>query len=239
MKNLWKKVLSRLPDKISTQNIKTWIEPIRPVEMDSSTFRVEVPNKFIKDWIKDNYRQIISETIFEVTGNQLKLEININKNIKKSAEPENQVKSKEIIEKTEKPKLDIPKEEMEFSNLNPSYTFDSFVSGPSNQFAHAAALAVSNNPATTYNPLFIYGGVGLGKTHIIHAIGNEILKTDKSMKVCYYSSEKFTNELINSLRHAKMDDFRNKFRSIDILLIDDIQFIAGKKKYPRRIFSYL
>ncbi len=236
MKNLWKKVLNRLPDKISTQNIKTWIEPIKPVNMDKSILKIEVPNKFIKDWIKDNYRQIICETIFEITGEKIKLDIDINKTIKKQSETETITLAVDLPEKIEKSKKETPKEEMEFSNLNPSYTFESFVSGPSNQFAHAAALAVSNNPATTYNPLFIYGGVGLGKTHIIHAIGNEILKNKSSIRVCYYSSEKFTNELINSLRHAKMDDFRNKFRSIDILLIDDIQFIAGKKSTQEEFF---
>ncbi len=236
MKILWKKVLERLPDKISTQNIKTWIEPVRPISLNNSTLKLEVPNKFIKDWIKDNYKKIICETIFEITGEEIKLDININKAIKKSVEIEPQVQVKEVISKPEITKTETKKEDLEFSNLNPSYTFDSFVSGPSNQFAHAAAQAVSNNPATTYNPLFIYGGVGLGKTHIIHAIGNEILKNNSAMKVCYYSSEKFTNELINSLRHAKMDDFRNKFRSIDILLIDDIQFIAGKKSTQEEFF---
>ena len=236
MKTLWKKVLERLPDKISTQNIKTWIEPVRPISLNNSTLKLEVPNKFIKDWIKDNYKKIICETIFEITGEEVKLDININKTIKKSPEIEPQVQIKDVISKPEINKTETKKEDLEFSNLNPSYTFDSFVSGPSNQFAHAAALAVSNNPATTYNPLFIYGGVGLGKTHIIHAIGNEILKNNNAMKVCYYSSEKFTNELINSLRHAKMDDFRNKFRSIDILLIDDIQFIAGKKSTQEEFF---
>ncbi len=236
MKILWKKVLERLPDKISTQNIKTWIEPVRPISLNNSTLKLEVPNKFIKDWIKDNYKKIICETIFEITGEEIKLDININKAIKKSVEIEPQVQVKEVINKPEITKTETKQEDLEYSNLNPSYTFDSFVSGPSNQFAHAAAQAVSNNPATTYNPLFIYGGVGLGKTHIIHAIGNEILKNNSAMKVCYYSSEKFTNELINSLRHAKMDDFRNKFRSIDILLIDDIQFIAGKKSTQEEFF---
>ena len=236
MKNLWKKVLNRLPDKISTQNIKTWIEPVEPIKMDNSTLQIEVPNKFIKDWIKDNYKQLICETIFEITGEQVKLDININKLKKKLSDPEPQITPQEPVYKKEKTKHETKKEDIEFSNLNPTYTFDSFVSGPSNQFAHAAALAVSNNPATTYNPLFIYGGVGLGKTHIIHAIGNEILKNNSATKVCYYSSEKFTNELINSLRHAKMDDFRNKFRSIDILLIDDIQFIAGKKSTQEEFF---
>ena len=121
-------------------------------------------------------------------------------------------------------------------NLNPKYTFNEFVSGSSNQFASAAAMAVANNPATTYNPLFIYGGVGLGKTHLINAIGNKILRDNPSMKVCYYTSEKFMNELINSLRYAKMDEFRNKFRTMDVLLIDDVQFIAGKERTQEEFF---
>lgn len=121
-------------------------------------------------------------------------------------------------------------------NLNIRYTFESFVLGSSNQFASAAAMAVANNPATTYNPLFIYGGVGLGKTHLVNAIGNAILKNNPEMKVCYYTSEKFMNELINSLRYAKMDEFRNKFRSMDVLLIDDVQFIAGKERTQEEFF---
>jgi chromosomal replication initiator protein len=122
------------------------------------------------------------------------------------------------------------------NNLNPKYTFDEFVSGSSNQFAFAAAMAVANNPATTYNPLFVYGGVGLGKTHLINAVGNAVLKKNPEMKVCYYTSEKFMNELINSLRYAKMDEFRNKFRSMDVLLIDDVQFIAGKERTQEEFF---
>jgi chromosomal replication initiator protein len=121
-------------------------------------------------------------------------------------------------------------------NLNRKYTFGEFVAGSSNQFAVAAAMAVANNPATTYNPLFIYGGVGLGKTHLINAIGNFILSSNREMKVCYYTSEKFMNELINSLRYAKMDEFRNKFRSMDVLLIDDVQFIAGKERTQEEFF---
>ncbi len=233
MKNLWEKTLKKLQEKISDQNITTWIAPIRPVSVNDTSLKLEVPNKFIKDWIKENYLQTIKESIFEITDKNLKIDIAINKNIKNISE------KTEESEKTKKqePKIkEIKNDEIELSNLNPNYTFESFVSGPSNQFAHAAALAVSNNPATTYNPLFIYGGVGLGKTHIIHAIGNEILKKNNSVKVCYYSSEKFTNELINSLRHAKMDEFRDKFRSIDILLIDDIQFIAGKKSTQEEFF---
>ncbi len=233
MKNIWEKTVDKLKSKISDQNINTWIKPIQTKEISDDHIILEVPNKFIKDWVKENYNQIICETLYEISKTNFNIEIQINRNLKNK-----EIKTqKEPLEETFKNVENKSKNEFfETSNINPNYTFKTFVSGPSNQFAHAAALAVSNNPATTYNPLFIYGGVGLGKTHIIHAIGNEVLKKNNNIKVCYYSSEKFTNELINSLRHAKMDEFRNKFRSIDILLIDDIQFIAGKKSTQEEFF---
>ena len=228
MKKIWQDALEILETKISEQNISTWIKPIYPVRLVGNVLTIEVPNKFIKDWIKDNYRKIIEETLSQVGTLNYLIDIKINKKrgSKKTEEAPNI--NVEIKKETRK-KEDLP-------NINPKYTFDTFVSGTSNQFAHAAAMAVSKNPATTYNPLFIYGGVGLGKTHLINAIGNEIYKNNDSTKICYYSSEKFTNELINSLRHAKMNEFRNKFRSIDILLIDDIQFIAGKKSTQEEFF---
>lgn len=232
MNKIWNKTIAKLKEKISEQNINTWIKPIILIEIKNNIIEAEVPNKFIKDWIKENYKKLIEEAFSDQGYKNHKLNISINKNIKKT-----------IIETEKEQIIEVKKfnkekniNEIEVPNINPKYTFDTFVSGSSNQFAHAAALAVSNNPATTYNPLFIYGGVGLGKTHIIHAIGNQILSDNKNMKICYYSSEKFTNELINSLRHAKMDEFRNKFRSIDILLIDDIQFIAGKKSTQEEFF---
>ena len=126
------------------------------------------------------------------------------------------------------------------STLNPKYTFDSFVVGNNNRFAHAAALAVAEAPATAYNPLFIYGGVGLGKTHLMHAIANEILLNNRNANIVYVTSEKFTNQLVNAIKDAKMEMFRNKYRqNIDVLLIDDIQFIAGKEQYTRRIFPHI
>ena len=228
METVWSEALEVLKSKISEQNISTWIKPIQPVKITGNLLTVEVPNKFIKDWILDNYKRVIEETLSSVGTFNYTIDIKINEKIKTK-------KTKKPLEiKIEKKSATIKKEFL--PNINPKYTFDSFVSGTSNQFAHAAAMAVSNNPATTYNPLFIYGGVGLGKTHLINAIGNAIHKNNSNTKICYYSSEKFTNELINSLRHAKMDEFRNKFRSIDILLIDDIQFIAGKKSTQEEFF---
>ena len=228
MKKLWEKSLEKIREKTSEQNFNTWIKPIQVLNIEENIINAAVPNKFIKDWLVENYKSLIEEIFSELGYLNYKLNISINSRMKR--DPDKVDEEIRIIEPREK------NEEIELSNINPKYTFDTFVSGPSNQFAHAAAQAVSNNPATTYNPLLICGGVGLGKTHIIHAIGNEILKNNKKMKVCYYSSEKFTNELINSLRHAKMDAFREKFRSIDILLIDDIQFIAGKKSTQEEFF---
>ncbi|MEE4255006.1 MAG: chromosomal replication initiator protein DnaA [Desulfuromusa sp.] len=229
MNLIWSKTLEKLKNKISEQNFTTWIEPINPIKIIGNQLNVEVPNKFIKDWINDNYKNDIEKTLSDVGTVNYELNIIINKkSVNKKSKKVEPIK----IENT----TNLHKKNEDIPNLNSKYTFETFVAGTSNQFAHAAAMAVSNNPATTYNPLFIYGGVGLGKTHLINAIGNEIYKRDSNTKICYYSSEKFTNELINSLRHAKMNEFRNKFRSIDILLIDDIQFIAGKKSTQEEFF---
>ncbi|PLX87762.1 MAG: chromosomal replication initiator protein DnaA [Desulfuromonas sp.] len=234
MQHLWTKTVDLLEKRLSPHNFSTWIKPLVFVDIEKDIVNLEVPNRFISDWVKDNYRSLLEETLSDIGAANYKIKIKINekstKNIIKKNEKK-QVEKKKVISKKE-----IPVQENHFQNLNKKYTFESFVSGPSNQFAHAAAMAVANNPATTYNPLFIYGGVGLGKTHIVHAIGNEIISKNKNIKVCYYSSEKFMNELINSLRYAKMDDFRNKFRSMDVLLIDDIQFLAGKERTQEEFF---
>ncbi len=233
MKQIWLDTIRELKTSIGEQNVKTWIEPLKFIEKENELIVLEAPNKFIKDWFIDNYKNTVIKQLSNNIGSNIDIRIEINKKIKENQVIEENKKVEEsIIEKKEL----LEKKAITISNVNSRYTFDTFVSGPSNQFAHAAAMAVAKNPATTYNPLFIYGGVGLGKTHIIHSIGNEILKTNKNLKVTYYSSEKFTNELINSLRHGKMDEFRRKFRSIDILLIDDIQFIAGKKSTQEEFF---
>ena len=234
MDRLWLETMAHLEKQLSPHNFSTWLKPLTFVAVDKDKVTVEVPNRFFLDWINENYRALLEKTLSELGAANYQLNININA-----------TNEKKPVEKTEEKRSEIKREtvqqqpqtrENHFQNLNKKYTFESFVSGPSNQFAHAAAMAVANNPATTYNPLFIYGGVGLGKTHIVHAIGNEIISKNRDTKVCYYSSEKFMNELINSLRYAKMDDFRNKFRSMDVLLIDDIQFLAGKERTQEEFF---
>ncbi len=190
---------------------------------------LKVPNRFFKDWINEHYVSQIKEVFSLFMGKPCHLQFQI-KN-EKGHEKEVMViphsrKEPEIV-----PSLG--------TNFNPKYTFENFVVGASNQFAHAACLAVANMPAKNYNPLFLYGGVGLGKTHLLHAIGNHIIQhrvIPEVKKICYLSAEEFTNELINSLRFEKMDEFRNKFRKMDILLIDDIQFIAGKERTEAEFF---
>jgi len=227
--NKWSKILEILEKETSQQNFSTWLKPIKFKNIDSTNINIAVNNKFFSDWIRENYKERI-ERIYETKyGEKKYLVINIEeirKEITKKNKNNNEIKSKKPIE------ISVNT----FTNINNKYLFNNFVCGPSNQFAHAASLAVANNPATTYNPLFIYGGVGLGKTHLIHAIGNEIIKNNKKFKVSYYSSEKFMNELVNCIRYGKMEEFRTKFRNMDVLLIDDIQFIAGKERTQEEFF---
>ncbi|PLX97696.1 MAG: chromosomal replication initiator protein DnaA [Desulfuromonas sp.] len=229
---IWNKTLDKLELSLNPQHFATWIKPIELVDIKADTVKLQVPNRFFLDWIRENYFQMIRETLSTIGSVEYNLEFNISansseNNIKNSNKEEQPVPAK---------KFSPPLNRNQSININPKYTFDEFVTGSSNQFAYAAAMAVANNPATTYNPLFVYGGVGLGKTHLVNAIGNEILKNDPQMSICYYTSEKFMNELINSLRYNKMDEFRNKFRTMDVLMIDDIQFIAGKERTQEEFF---
>lgn len=232
----WLDCLSTLEKKISPQNFSTWIKPIHFKEMVGNLIYLEVPNRFIRDWISENYQELIEQIMSQSIDDKCLIKLEISSNHKIQA---NDITADVTTQTTSKVLEEIPKLTEKNSAglyLNDKYTFADFVPGSSNQFAYAAAMAVANNPATTYNPLFIYGGVGLGKTHIINAIGNEIINKNNKLKVCYYSSEKFMNELINCLRYAKMDEFRQKFRSMDVLLIDDVQFIAGKERTQEEFF---
>ncbi len=236
MNRLWQETLAQLEKSLNPQHYATWIRPIRLIGMDKDLVSLEVPNRFVLDWVRDHYAELLRSTISRVGAVEYRLQFQI--------APRGSARDLPTPKEEPVRPLVVPMEEgteggkkwLGPLNLNPKYTFEEFVSGSSNQFAFAAAMAVANNPATTYNPLFIYGGVGLGKTHLVNAVGNAIHKKNPEMRVCYYTSEKFMNELINSLRYAKMDEFRNKFRSMDVLLIDDVQFIAGKERTQEEFF---
>jgi chromosomal replication initiator protein len=231
MNRLWEETLLHLEQTLPPQHFSTWIKPIRLIGIEKDLVHLEVPNRFVLDWIRDHYSQIIQDALSRIGAVSYRLQYSL---ISKSGITPTLTAPETPIIRT--PTTPGNNQWNSNGSLNPKYTFEEFVSGSSNQFAFAAAMAVANNPATTYNPLFIYGGVGLGKTHLVNAIGHTILKKNSQMRVCYYTSEKFMNELINSLRYAKMDEFRNKFRSMDVLLIDDVQFIAGKERTQEEFF---
>ena len=225
MEDLWSKVVDSLKERVGQQNFDIWIKPIHLIAMVGESVELEVPNRFFKDWIQDHYSSHIKEALSFLTQKPCLLKFRI-RNEKDFSPPP--LQTNDLL--TTPPFQTI---------FNPKYTFDNFVVGASNQFANAACLAVANSPAKNYNPLFIYGGVGLGKTHLLHAIGNHLLQhrvLPDSKKICYITSEEFTNEVINSIRYERMDEFRNKYRKMDILLIDDIQFIAGKDRTQAEFF---
>ncbi|MCX7857313.1 MAG: chromosomal replication initiator protein DnaA [Deltaproteobacteria bacterium] len=211
----------KLSESLSTESFKTWIEPIVVEELKQKKIVLSVPNAFFKDWIVENYGDGIKFILSQLIDPEVGIEYVVRKDL------ENKERKRFVHHEKKAPTM-----------FNPKYTFDNFVVGSSNQFANAACLAVATNPGRTYNPLFIYGGVGLGKTHLLNAIGNFLLKHGnvEPEKICYITAEVFTNELINALRYQKMDEFRNRFRKMNVLLIDDIQFIAGKERTQEEFF---
>lgn len=227
-KEIWNQCLAVVGHKISQQSFDIWLKPLKLLNMTENSIDLEVPNKFFRDWLSENYQSLIEDVLYQITKNQYSVHFHLKE---RSEEKEVKPKAREKI-----PPSQVSKQTIKEDGLNRTYTFDAFVVGSCNQFAHAAALAVANLPAKNYNPLFIYGGVGLGKTHLLNAIGNHIVQNDITANVCYISSEKFTNELINCLRYEKMTDFRNKYRNKDVLLVDDIQFLGGKERTQEEFF---
>ena len=228
---IWQHVLKILSNELNNDvSFNTFFLPARLVSLEEGTAIVEVPNDFTQSVIQKRYLNLIKDILSSVLKKNISVLLQINpQGFDAETVPtdavllENEPEVKSVLE-------DIK------PSLNLKYTFDTFVVGNSNRFAHAASLAVAQSPAKAYNPFFIYGGVGLGKTHLMHAIGHYILEQDPSCKVLYISSERFTNELINSIRDDKNVEFRNKYRTIDVLLIDDIQFIAGKERTQEEFF---
>ncbi|QHS23835.1 chromosomal replication initiator protein DnaA [Virgibacillus sp. MSP4-1] len=228
IQELWKKTLETIEGKISKPSFDTWLKSTEAKSIEKDTIVVAAPNEFARDWLENSYSTLISNTLHEVTGSKLSPKFVI---------PEKE-KAEEDTKKPVKPAPNISGSSNQSTKtmLNSKYTFDTFVIGSGNRFAHAASLAVAEAPAKAYNPLFIYGGVGLGKTHLMHAIGHYVIEHNPQAKVLYLSSEKFTNEFINSIRDNKAVDFRNKYRNVDVLLIDDIQFLAGKESTQEEFF---
>ncbi len=211
----------KIQNKISDLNYNTWFRPITKGAVSNGVLTLTVPNKFVADWINDYYGDVVRQELFEMTGDTLQLTFEI-------TSEETPVFA---------PQIAAPQKSRTISNLNPKYSFDRFVVGSSNQFANAACRAVADLPGGHYNPLFIYGGVGLGKTHLLHAIGLHILKQRPDFSALYVSSETFTNEVINGIRYDRMPELRKKYREkLDVLLIDDIQFIAGKERTQDEFF---
>ncbi len=225
IQDLWARTLEAIQEKISKPSFETWLKATEAVELKDDTLVISAPNDFSRDWLESRYAELVRETLREVTGSAVGVRF-ISQEETEEAQPD------------ETPPVAGDEDEAESykTQLNPRYTFDTFVIGAGNRFAHAASLAVAEAPAKAYNPLFIYGGVGLGKTHLMHAIGHYVLGHTPSSRVVYLSSEKFTNEFINSIRDNKTIQFRNKYRSVDILLIDDIQFLAGKEQTQEEFF---
>jgi len=218
----WQQVISILKKRINKHSFETWVTSLTPLGYYNNFVLIEVPNHFSKSWLDERYTPILKQAFKEV------LDKNVNIQFVLSDEAEEYLSN--ISTENNKQHVD------EDCMLIDRYTFDTFVVGNSNKFAHAASLAVAETPGRTYNPLFIYGGVGLGKTHLMHAIGHYIKKNIPNIKIAYVTSEKFTNELIDSIKDKETVSFRNKYRKIDVLLIDDIQFLAGKERTQEEFF---
>ncbi|KXZ40762.1 chromosomal replication initiator protein [Alkalithermobacter thermoalcaliphilus JW-YL-7 = DSM 7308] len=216
---LWEHALKLIKTELTPASFNAFFKPIEPIKKTDNTLVLSVPNDFAKGIIEARYINLIENSVNQISSTKYKIKL-----VLYSDDLKNDLNDNSKSESVNHP------------NLNPKYVFDTFVIGNSNRFAHAACVAVAEAPAKAYNPLFIYGGVGLGKTHLMHAIGHHILSLNKNAKVVYVSSETFTNELINSIKDDRNEEFRNKYRKVDVLLVDDIQFIAGKERTQEEFF---
>jgi chromosomal replication initiator protein len=232
MDEFWGKTSKIIQEKISKQNFDTWIKPIKIVAMEDQCVQLAVPNKFFKDWLLENYTSTIKQSLKATTG----IDVDINFILAKNQETVAEHPVKQAAHTKSAPAAASTGKSKNFSFLNDNYSFDRFVVGSCNQFAHAASIAVAKQPAKNYNPLFIYGGSGLGKTHLLNAIGLLSSSIHPSLNIMYVSAEEFMNEMINSIRYDRMPKFREKYRNISCLLIDDIHFLAGKERTQEEFF---
>ncbi len=228
--NLWDEILARVETKVNRHSFYTWFKPTSFLADDGSAIAVRVPNNLFKDWLTKHYSGVIAESLAEVKRPNLAVNFVADAPTDPAAIS---LSREETVALQVGPQVLPPGPNV---GLNPRYTFDTFIVGSSNQFAHAASRAVAEAPSRSYNPLFIYGGVGLGKTHLMHAIGHYVLQHDRNLKLTYISSERFMNEMINALRYDRVIDFRERYRTVDVLLVDDIQFLAGKEGTQTEFF---
>jgi chromosomal replication initiator protein len=226
LEEAWTKTIEALELKVGSQTFDLWFRPLKLLKIHDEQIVLEVPNKFFKEWIDDHYPGIIADTVQQFLNKQIPIKY-------KLFERKEEAVLKKIETKRENRRAKLASRGI---FLSPKFTFDTFVIGASNQFAHAASRAVADAPGKAYNPLFIYGGVGLGKTHLMNAIGNKIIDNHPNIKMMYAPAEQFTNEFVYSMRNDKMDQFKSKYRGLDVLIIDDIQFIAGKSGTQEEMF---
>jgi len=228
---LWRAFLESASAQVSSYVLETWLRPIRCVDYADGRIRLEVRDRFARDWLNDHYLDYIRDGLAQVLGEAPAVEWNIN------AELNPPLATSATETAAPEPTLEVPAVENRHLQLNARYTFSTFVSGPSNQFAVAACKAVAEHPAESYNPLFLFGCSGLGKTHLLSAIGHQILEDRPSTRIIYTSSEQFVNEVVNAVRFSKLDEFHAKYRrSCDVILMDDIQLIAGKERTQHEFF---
>jgi chromosomal replication initiator protein len=231
-KQVWRAALGELQVSLSPANFETWLRDTSLVEVEGQRFRIAVPNGFAKDWLETRYRSLISQTLARIVGYSVQIDFVV------SMTPPEGAEAGIAPERSQQVRVEAGRGGAEggATNINSRYTFANFIVGSANRLAHAASLSVAERPGHAYNPLFLYGGVGLGKTHLMHAIGNQVITKFPRKRVVYATSEKFTNEFITSIQQGKIDDFRSRYRRIDLLLIDDIQFIADKERTQEEFF---
>jgi chromosomal replication initiator protein len=237
--DLWSKCVGRLEGELSPQQFNTWIRPLQIIEADHS-IRLLAPNQFVLNWVKNHYLTSIREFLSDIAGTSAP---NISLEIGTKAKPKNEqpgtsprpTELQSPVAQNRSNHASVNQRSFQ-SNLNRNFTFDTFVEGKSNQLARAASLQIGESPGKVYNPLFIYGGVGLGKTHLMHAVGNKILERNPGANVIYLHSETFVAEMVKALQHNTIDDFKRRYRSVNALLIDDVQFFAGKERSQEEFF---
>ena len=235
-KQVWRAALGELQVSLSPANFETWLRDTQLIDVDEQRFRIAVPNGFAKDWLENRYRSLISQTLARIVGYSVQVEFTCRRRSTGGAGRGAAPRTARAAVAPGPARARSRRRRGRDANLNPRYTFANFIVGSANRLAHAASLSVAERPGHAYNPLFLYGGVGLGKTHLMHAIGNQVIAKFPRKRVVYATSEKFTNEFITSIQQGKIDEFRARYRRIDLLLIDDIQFIADKERTQEEFF---